>query len=173
MTLFDRFADHAAQFVSRAGFFVFCVLLVVLWGPSLPLFGTVDTWQLVINTVTTCITFLLVALLQNTQWRGDEATNEKLDAIADGLADTMESLAAVMETLHIAEPRASGCWTRPGSYARRWASRSGSRRRRRATTRRSGDYQPERPDAGRQRRLAPARYDRPISRVTPWSRPAV
>ncbi len=103
MTLFDKFADHAAHFVSRAGFFVFCVLLVVLWGPSLPLFGTVDTWQLVINTVTTCITFLLVALLQNTQWRGDKATNEKLDAIADGLADTMESLAAVMETLHIGD----------------------------------------------------------------------
>ena len=77
------------------------VLLVVLWMPSLPLFGTVDTWQLVINTVTTCITFLLVALLQNTQWRGDRATNEKLDAIADGLSDTMESLAALMEHLKI------------------------------------------------------------------------
>jgi len=101
--LFDKFADRAANFVSRSGFFVFCVLLVVLWGPSLPLFGTVDTWQLVINTVTTCITFLLVALLHNTQWRGDKATNEKLDAIADGLSDTMESLAAVMENLHIAE----------------------------------------------------------------------
>jgi low affinity Fe/Cu permease len=103
MTFFDRFAEHAAHFVSRAWFFVFCVLLVVLWMPSLPLFRTVDTWQLVINTVTTCITFLLVALLQNTQWRGDRATNEKLDAIADGLSDTMESLAAVMEQLHISD----------------------------------------------------------------------
>jgi low affinity Fe/Cu permease len=101
VTFFDRFADHAAQFVSRAWFFVFCLLLVVLWMPSLPLFGTIDTWQLVINTVTTCITFLLVALLQNTQWRGDKATNEKLDAIADGLSDTMESLAAVMDKLDI------------------------------------------------------------------------
>src|SRR4051794_3894150 len=102
MTLFDKFADRAAHFVSRAGFFVFCVLLVVLWAPSLPIFGSVDTWQLVINTVTTCITFLLVALLQNTQWRGDKAMNEKLDAIADGLSDTMQSLAEVMETLQIA-----------------------------------------------------------------------
>jgi low affinity Fe/Cu permease len=103
MTFFDKFADRAAHFVSRAWFFVFCLALVVLWMPSLPLFGTVDTWQLVINTVTTCITFLLVALLQNTQWRGDKAINEKLDAIADGLSDTMESLAAVMDRLDIGD----------------------------------------------------------------------
>ena len=42
-------------------------------------------------------------MLQNTQWRGDKATNEKLDAIADGLADTMESLAAVMKKMEIHE----------------------------------------------------------------------
>jgi low affinity Fe/Cu permease len=76
-------------------------MLVLLWAPSLPLFGTVDTWQLVINTMTTIITFLLVALLQNSQWRGNKATNEKLDAIAAGLSDTMESLAAVMANLDI------------------------------------------------------------------------
>jgi low affinity Fe/Cu permease len=66
---FDRFAEAASRFVSRAAFFVFCVLLVVIWAPSLPVFKSVDTWQLIINTVTTIITFLLVALLQNSQWR--------------------------------------------------------------------------------------------------------
>ena len=52
----------------------------------------VDTWQLIINTVTTTVTFLLVALLQNTQKRADEAVQHKLNAVADGLADLMEAL---------------------------------------------------------------------------------
>jgi Low affinity iron permease len=98
---FDRFAEAAARFVSRAWFFVLCVLLIVIWAPSLPLFGDVDTWQLIINTATTIVTFLLVALLQNSQWRTSEAINRKLDATADGLADTMESLAALMERMDV------------------------------------------------------------------------
>jgi hypothetical protein len=51
--------------------------------------GLVDTWQLIINTVTTIITFLMVALLQNSQTRSDQALQHKLNAIADGLADLM------------------------------------------------------------------------------------
>jgi low affinity Fe/Cu permease len=50
-----------------------CVLLVVMWAPSYFLLPDVDTWQLIIDTVTTIVTFLLVALLQNTQKRADEA----------------------------------------------------------------------------------------------------
>jgi low affinity Fe/Cu permease len=50
----------------------------------------VNTWQLVINTATTIVTFLMVALLQNAQRRSDVAMHAKLDAIADGLADFME-----------------------------------------------------------------------------------
>jgi low affinity Fe/Cu permease len=103
MGFFDRFAEKASHVVSRAAFFVFCVVMVVVWAPSLPLFGKVDTWQLVINTATTIITFLLVALLQNTQWRSERAVNLKLDALADGLADTMESLAELMKKLEIAD----------------------------------------------------------------------
>jgi low affinity Fe/Cu permease len=49
------------------------VLVVVLWVPTLWVLPSVDTWQLLINTVTTIITFLLVALLQNTQSRADQA----------------------------------------------------------------------------------------------------
>ncbi len=100
---FDRFAERASHFTSRAWFFGFCLLLVVVWAPSLPLFGSVDTWQLVINTATTIITFLLVALLQNSQWRGDKAINEKLDTVAGGLADTMESIDRILDALHIAD----------------------------------------------------------------------
>lgn len=89
LTPFDRFASHAATFVSRAWFFCLCALLVVIWAPSYFLFGDVDTWQLVINTATTIVTFLLVALLQNTQSRANDALQHKLNAIADGLADLM------------------------------------------------------------------------------------
>lgn len=84
---FDRFAARANVFVSRAIFFSLCALLVVVWLPSYFIFGSVDTWQLIINTVTTIVTFLLVALLQNSQTRNDTATQDKLNAIAAGLAD--------------------------------------------------------------------------------------
>src|SRR5919107_1911412 len=85
-TLFDRFAGRSSELVSGAPFFAFCVLLVVLWAPAYFLVGNLDAYQLVISTPTTIITFLLVALLQNTQKRTEEALQHKLDAVADGLA---------------------------------------------------------------------------------------
>ena len=88
--LFDRFAAWAASLVSRAPFFAFCVMLVVVWAPTFPLVGKFDTWQLLINTPTTILTFLLVAVLQNSQRRAELALHSKLDALADGLADLME-----------------------------------------------------------------------------------
>ena len=90
---FDRFAEAASEVASHARFFVACVLLVVLWAPSYFLFGNVNTWQLVINTATTIVTFLMVALLQNAQRRSDVAMHQKLDALAEGLADFMEHAA--------------------------------------------------------------------------------
>ena len=92
MGFFDRFAGYAATFASRAYFFAFCVLLIVLWLPSFLLIRDIDTWQLIINTATTIITFLMVALLQNSQTRSDQAVQHKLNAIADGLADVMRYL---------------------------------------------------------------------------------
>ncbi|MFD6356474.1 low affinity iron permease family protein [Nocardia tengchongensis] len=92
LSVFDRFATNAANFASRAGFFVFCVILVAVWVPSILAMPSIDTWQLVINTATTIITFLLVALLQNTQSRSDAALQQKLNAIADALADFMGEL---------------------------------------------------------------------------------
>ncbi len=98
---FDRFAGWASGIVSRAPFFAFCLLLVAFWlvegairvasdGPSAFLGGS---YQLQINTTTTIITFLLVALLQNSQTRSDRAIQHKLNAVADGLADLMSHLA--------------------------------------------------------------------------------
>lgn len=84
--LFDRFADRIARFTSRAWFFAACVALVILWLPSW-LFVNSELAQLLINTPTTIITFLLVALLQNTQKRADDAVQHKLNAVAAFLAD--------------------------------------------------------------------------------------
>lgn len=98
---FDRFAGGAAGLASRAPFFAFCLLLVVIWiiqGAVVVVatgsFSKVldATYQLEINTTTTIITFLMVALLQNSQTRENQATQHKLNAIADGVADLMEHL---------------------------------------------------------------------------------
>jgi low affinity Fe/Cu permease len=99
---FDSFAGRTASLASRAPFFAFCLLLVVLWlvqGAILiattgSLHRFLDSqYQLEINTTTTIITFLMVALLQNSQTRADQAIQHKLNAIADGLADLMEHIA--------------------------------------------------------------------------------
>jgi low affinity Fe/Cu permease len=99
---FDRFAGLAASLASRAPFFAFCLLLVLLWliqGIALMVSkGSVHAfldpqYQLEINTTTTIVTFLMVALLQNSQTRTDQATQHKLNAIADALADLMEHMA--------------------------------------------------------------------------------
>ncbi len=108
ISLFDRFASRAAALVSRAWFFVACVILVLVWAPSILIIQNVDTWQLIINSATTVITFLLVALLQNTQTRADGALQHKLNAIAEALGDLLdeqaeqgsERLRAASEELH-------------------------------------------------------------------------
>ena len=78
---FTRFANATAQFTGKPVAFVTCVLLVVVWAVSGPLFGFSDTWQLVINTGTTIITFLMVFLIQNTQNRDNNAIHAKLDEL--------------------------------------------------------------------------------------------
>jgi low affinity Fe/Cu permease len=98
MGLFDRFAERASRLVSQAPFFAACVLLVLVWAPTVLLLSF-DAWQLLINTATTIVTFLLVALLQNSQTRNDQATQHKLNAIADGLADLMEHVGGENEAL--------------------------------------------------------------------------
>lgn len=89
--LFDRFASSASHLVSRAIFFSLCVMLVLIWLPTYFLLQDNNTWQLIINTITTVITFLLVALLQNTQRRSDQAVQHKLNAIVYALADIMRN----------------------------------------------------------------------------------
>lgn len=89
-TSFDRLADRVGMLTSKAWFFAACLLLVILWAPSLIWVRDIDTWQLMINTPTTCITFLLVALQQNSQSRADSALQHKLNALTEGVADLLD-----------------------------------------------------------------------------------
>ena len=87
---FDRFGEAASGLAGQGAFFAGCVLILALWLASYVVIQDKDTWQLIINTVTTIITFLLVALLQNAQRRSEIVQQTKLNAIADALADLME-----------------------------------------------------------------------------------
>lgn len=90
---FDRFVEAAHAHVSRAPFFALCVLVIVAWLVSFPLFSDAKSWQVVIHTVTSVTTLLLVALLENAGRRDANAVQAKLSTIAGGLADLMESRA--------------------------------------------------------------------------------
>lgn len=83
---FDRFAERTSQFVSKGAFFIISLLFVVVWIPTIAIFHSIDTWQLVINTVTSVLAFLLIALLQNSERRYDEALHRKVDSLAEALA---------------------------------------------------------------------------------------
>jgi low affinity Fe/Cu permease len=78
---YSKFARVAAHYCGRPRVFMFALLLIVAWLISGPLFHFSDTWQLVINTGTTIITFLMVFLIQNTQNRDTEAIQVKLDEL--------------------------------------------------------------------------------------------
>jgi len=79
--IFHIFATRISHYVGTAWAFVLACLLIVGWGISGPYFNYSDTWELVINTVTTIITFLMVFVIQNTQNRDMKALNLKLDEL--------------------------------------------------------------------------------------------
>ncbi|MUV14787.1 low affinity iron permease family protein [Noviluteimonas gilva] len=79
--LFTRFAKKAAHFTGTPMCFIIALAILLVWAASGPIFKFNDTWQLVINTGTTIITFLMVFLIQNTQNRDTEAMQIKLDEL--------------------------------------------------------------------------------------------
>ena len=83
--LFRQFAQKTAQMVGTSWSFILAVLLIVVWALTGPVFHYSDTWQLVINTGTTIITFLMVFLIQNTQNRDAKAMNLKLNELVYAL----------------------------------------------------------------------------------------
>ncbi len=79
--LFTRVANEVAFAAGKPIAFIICCLTVIIWGVTGPIFGFSDTWQLIINTGTTIITFLMVFLIQNTQNRDGIAIQAKLDEL--------------------------------------------------------------------------------------------
>lgn len=100
---FDRFAERTSRFVARAPFFAACVAIILLWAFAGPFAGFSEVWQLIINTATTIITFLLVALLQNSQQRFEDTVHFKLNAIARAMSDIMEEQGMESDRLELQE----------------------------------------------------------------------
>ena len=105
--LFRKFAHRASLVVGSPWAFISAIAVIVLWGLTGPMFGFSDTWQLIINTGTTIVTFLMVFLIQNTQNRDAAAMHLKLDelirAVAEartGMVDLEELSDKELEKLH-------------------------------------------------------------------------
>ena len=83
--LFRKFANAVSNIAGTSWVFMAAVAVIILWAVSGPMFHFSDTWQLVINTSTTIITFLMVFLIQNTQNRDAKAIHLKLDELIHGV----------------------------------------------------------------------------------------
>jgi low affinity Fe/Cu permease len=99
---FHSFAGRASLLVGSKWAFTTAVLIIVFWGLSGPYFHFSDTWQLVVNTATTIVTFLMVFLIQNTQNRDARAIHLKLDEIIHALKHARNEMIQI-ETLSDAD----------------------------------------------------------------------
>ena len=95
--LFRKFAQTTSAAVGSSWAFIFAVLIILVWAITGPMFGYSDTWQLVINTGTTIITFLMVFLIQNTQNRDAKAIHLKLDELIRGVKGARTHLVELEE----------------------------------------------------------------------------
>ena len=95
--IFRKVSNRVSQIAGSATTFLFAFMIIVIWGTTGPLFDFSDTWQLVINTGTTIVTFLMVFLIQNTQNRDSKAMQLKLDELIRASARADGGLVAVEE----------------------------------------------------------------------------
>ena len=93
--IFTKIANKCAHAMGQPSAFIISVLLIVLWGFSGPLLHYSDTWQLIVNTATTVMTFLAVFLIQNSQNRDGAAMQAKLDEILRALDDAREEFVGI------------------------------------------------------------------------------
>jgi low affinity Fe/Cu permease len=93
--VFRRFASRTSESVGSPAAFVIGLTLIVLWGATGPLFGYSDSWQLVVNTATTIVTFLMVFLIQSTQNRDARAIHLKLDELLRGVQGARTAMVAL------------------------------------------------------------------------------
>jgi low affinity Fe/Cu permease len=91
---FERFVEAANQLVSRGPFFMVIVVAIVLWAVSYPIWSSTTKWELALHTGSAILSLLLLALLENAGRRSQEAIQEKLNVVAEALADLMTSSAA-------------------------------------------------------------------------------
>lgn len=131
--LFNHFANTTAKMAGRPWTFILCLLLVVVWATTGPIFKFSETWQLVINTGTTIITFLMVFLIQNTQNRDGAAMQAKLDELvfavkqADARFIGIEHLTEHELDAILAEVEARGIAVHEGKPARAIRGKPGER----------------------------------------------
>lgn len=90
--VFTKFTTAVAMAMGQPWVFTVALVVLILWGVSGPLLGFSDTWQLIINTSTTIITFLMVFIIQNTQNRDNLALNIKLDTLMNKMGVTEKEL---------------------------------------------------------------------------------
>jgi len=95
--LFRKFAQVTAQAVGSSWAFMIAVIVILAWAITGPMFHYSDTWQLVINTGTTIVTFLMVFLIQNTQNRDAKAIHLKLDELIKGVGGARTRLVNLQE----------------------------------------------------------------------------
>jgi low affinity Fe/Cu permease len=96
-TLFSRFAKWIAHAAGHPRAFMIALLTIVIWAILGPFYRFSDTWQLVINTSTTIVTFLMVFLIQNTQNRDNEATHLKLDELIRSIEGAHNAMLGIEE----------------------------------------------------------------------------
>jgi low affinity Fe/Cu permease len=89
---FRVFARQSSNVLGSAAAFILAILIIVVWGATGPMFHFSDTWQLIINTGTTIVTFLMVFLIQNTQNRDSKAVHLKLDELIRALKGARNQL---------------------------------------------------------------------------------
>ena len=95
--LFRKFAQSTSQLVGSSWAFMLAAVVIIVWAVTGPMFHYSDTWQLVINTGTTIITFLMVFLIQNTQNRDAKAIHLKLDELIKGVSGARTRLVNLQE----------------------------------------------------------------------------
>jgi low affinity Fe/Cu permease len=112
---FDRFAMRVSEAAGTSVAFVAALVVLVIWAASGPLFGFSDTWQLIINTGTTIVTFLMVFLIQHSENKNSRALHLKLDELiavskraSNQLIDLEESTDEDMEKVHSRLSRLTG-----------------------------------------------------------------
>ena len=90
-SVFEKFVESVHSRVSQAPFFLVCLAIVILWALSAPLWPDLKEWQVAIHTISSVLALLLLVLLETSGRRAEEAAQEKLNVLAEALAELMES----------------------------------------------------------------------------------